>query len=200
MGFYSKIETLSHTIIQFKMMVVAFSFVTALLAYGLVTLSLKEPLLIERGCITEAIKAGESGKRTEGEVQSFIREAASQRIDSDKDATVLLSEDEKKQKISEQVELKKRNLAQRLIVETISMNVPSGNEATLHGVRLFSIGELRSAVRVLLILKIATVPRSELNPWGLLLVSSKDQISSTGSSNPSIPPSASQDSGTGSGK
>ena len=172
MSFYSHLEALSHTIIQLKIIVVTFLFVVAGLSYGLVTLTLRDPLLIDRGCVKTALVPADSGKRTESEIKAFVREAASERVDSDQDFTPLLSDAELKTKIAELAELKKRDLRQRLIVEGVTV---TDNEARVEGVRLFSVGDLRSAIKAVLIFKFAAVSRTRANPYGLVLLSSQAQ-------------------------
>jgi hypothetical protein len=133
--------------------------------------SLKEPLIIERGCFSQAVEKS-NPDRGELEIKTFLKEALHQRFDSDgavQDG--FLSKEESNFREEEQKELLSKEIKQRLILnQVIKIN---GNEVTVDSDRLISVGTVRSAFPFPLILIISTVNRSQGNPYGLKLMQVK---------------------------
>jgi len=140
---------------------------TALLGVQLVRLASKDPLIIERVCFSKAIQPA-STTRPKSEVEAFIKEALHERFDSDAIDTQLLSVDEQSFRIKEQKELSQRQMSQRVFVNNVS-----DDGSHIDSDRLISIGKIRSAFPFSLNVQLTQTPRSESNPYGLILDSVK---------------------------
>ena len=129
-------------------------------------LALKDPIVIERGCYSKPGQPGD-GKRTTVEIEAFLREALSQRFDSSSVThDGCLSEDEQFLRAKEQKELQSRKLTQKVVLNSF---VVDGGSATVDSDRLISVGDVRSAFRFSLTVKIESVTRSMGNPYGLVI-------------------------------
>ena len=123
-------------------------------------------MVIERGCYSKVAKA-QDGKRSPEEVSAFLREALAQRFDSDAAIhDAFLDDEEIALREREQKELLSRKLHQRVILGKISID---GGNVSVEADRLISIGEVRSAFRFPLLVKMESVTRSEGNPYGLVV-------------------------------
>lgn len=141
---------------------------------GLTTLKLtfKDSIVIERGCFSKAVEPIKD-EHSKTEIENFLREALSQRFDSDVVASDgLLSPDELKLRDLEQKDFKSRNLKQRLILNSVK---EIENGFLVDTDRIIAVGEIRSTFRFLLQVKLESKPRSYANPYGLLIVSTKPQ-------------------------
>ncbi len=128
--------------------------------------SSKEPLIIERGCYSKAMDVTGS-QQTKEEIDAFIRTALSQRFDSEAKGAEFLAIDLKPLREKEQSELSARQMSQFIHVRSVS---GENGSYTVDADRLISVGAVRSALRFPLSVKIAAVPRSSGNPYGLLLI------------------------------
>ncbi|MBI3535745.1 MAG: hypothetical protein HY072_09715 [Deltaproteobacteria bacterium] len=158
---------------------VGFLTITAFtLAMTTAKLALKPPLIIERACFSKIAKAfsGISGTQHPAqEVQSFIKEAISQRFDSDTEVMPgYLSPEEEKFRQQEQKDFSNRGISQKVIVKVIKIDgkidgKTDGSTVTVDTDRLISVGQIRSAFSFPLILNLATILRTEGNPYGLII-------------------------------
>ena len=128
-------------------------------------LALRDPLVIERACFSKVADVVET-KRTNVEIEAFLKEAIAQRFDSVAQGSNYLSTEERNVRDREQRDLQSRKLAQKVFVNSAAMN---GNKITLEADRLISVGDIRSAFRFPLEVKIESVTRSASNPYGLIL-------------------------------
>lgn len=142
-------------------------------ASGLVALlislkfAFKDPLIIERSCYSSIKSSTTSQEPTKIEYEQFIKEALSQRFDGDNLAqSDYLSIEELANKTTEQNEMKKRTVRQKIIVNSITRKDDSFFADTD---RILAMGNLRSALPFPLTLKIQRTSRSEANPYGLIL-------------------------------
>lgn len=129
-------------------------------------LALRDPLVIERGCYSKVAKT-QDGKRTPEEIQAFLKEALAQRFDSN--ASVhdgYLSDEESVVRENEQKELQSRKLNQRVVLGNVIVN---SGIVSVDADRLIAIGDVRSAFKFPLVVKLESVPRSEGNPYGLVI-------------------------------
>lgn len=128
--------------------------------------SSKDPLIIERACYSKSLESTGS-QQTEAEIDMFIRLALSQRFDSESKATELIEQDLRQLRNKEQNELLGRQMSQFIHVNSVA-----GENASysVDADRLISVGAVRSALRFPLSVKIAAVPRSTANPYGLILI------------------------------
>lgn len=130
-------------------------------------LSLKPPTIVERACFSRVLPAA-AEKRTVGEIEAFIEEALSQRFDDSPASTgEFLSPDEARFRAQEQSDLKKKGMSQRVVIERPIK--ADGNIASVNAVRLISLGSIRSAFPFVLTVTFSETPRSDGNPYGLLV-------------------------------
>ncbi len=139
--------------------------VSIFLAISTFKASVKDPLVIERGCYSKVSNA-QNPQTTEGEVKVFIQEALEARFSSFVKKTQLLSLSQKELREKEQKELLSRNMKQALMVEDVQV---SKDKIVAQASRLISVGEIRSAFPLQLILKVESTDRSYDNPYGLIL-------------------------------
>ena len=129
-------------------------------------LALKDPIVVERGCLSK-IATTSDGKRTVSEIEAFLKEALAQRFDTGNNVRVdFLSEGERQIREKEQRDLQGRKLSQRVLLNSINA---SGETVNVDAERLISIGEIRSAFRFPLMVKIESITRTDTNPYGLLI-------------------------------
>lgn len=129
-------------------------------------LALKDPIVVERGCYSK-VAAITDGKRSATEIESFLKEALAQRFDTQ--AVVrndFLSDDEQILRSKEQKDLQNRKLSQKVILNAATVE---GGSVIVDADRLISVGEVRSAFKFPLNVKIESVTRSEGNPYGLVV-------------------------------
>jgi hypothetical protein len=154
-----------NTALKYVVFVLALCCVT--FAVTTTRLALKEPLVIERACVSKAVTTG-SPDRTTTEVESFVREAISRRFNSDglpSEGYLSLEEDAGRKK--EQQTLQTQGMRQRVIVNSTKID---GNQITLDCYRIISVGAVLSALPFPLTATIGTMSRTEANPYGLVLV------------------------------
>ncbi|MGE0526779.1 MAG: hypothetical protein AB7G93_00940 [Bdellovibrionales bacterium] len=128
----------------------------------------KDPLIIERECYSTVITASSRQEPTMEEIKGFIREAISYRFDTDANVqSDFISLDELKNRALEQEEMKRRNVRQKIIVNEV---LDKDDSYEVDADRILSVGQLRSALRFPLIVKIQRTSRSPSNPYGLVLL------------------------------
>lgn len=147
--------------------VLALAFTTAALGVTTVRLSLREPLLVERGCQTGALIPSDSS-RNDAEIAAFVKSALASRFDTDAaDARTFLSDQEFHNRVAEQQELEKKGVRQRILVNSVKVE---GESISIDSDRIISIGQIRSALPFPIKATVAFEARSETNPYGLLLM------------------------------
>jgi hypothetical protein len=137
------------------------------LGYATVSLSFRDPLIIERSCYSKPLKAT-STEVSPQELESFVREAIHQRFDSN--ATIageFISAEELASRQQEQQEIAQRSMSQRVLVNSIEVK---GNVVTANTDRLISVAQVRSAFPYPLTLTLSSGTRSETNPYGLTVL------------------------------
>lgn len=142
------------------------------IALGMITLRLtfKDSIIIERGCFSKTVSPVKD-EHSKEEIQSFLKESLSQRFDSEaQPVDGLLSPDELRLRIAEQKEFDSRKMTQKILVN----NVTETSEGfKVDADRLISVGDVRSAFRFPLVVKLESKPRSYSNPYGLLITTTK---------------------------
>jgi hypothetical protein len=152
--------------VALKLAIAALSICVTLLGVATVKLSLKDPLIIERACFTKRLTKSSNDHSTT-EIEAFVREAITQRFDSENQPKpTLLSTEEDQLRQAEQKEFLNRGMSQHVFVNKVAIN---GNTISVEADRVISAGQIRSAFIFSLILNISTEARSEANPYGLLL-------------------------------
>lgn len=136
------------------------------LGVGFLRLALKDPIVIERSCSTQMMKAVNS-KPTVEEMKIFSREALMQRFSSEISANKeFLSPIELAAKKNEEGSLQKKKVSQNVIVRSV-VNVKEKIYAEVD--RVFMMGDSRPAYSTKLLLDIQATARTEANPYGLIL-------------------------------
>lgn len=133
-------------------------------AFVLTTFALKQPLVIERGESTKSVKLSDSSATIE-EIEKFIRQALSQRFDSDEpiDENLFVS-GEVKNRLAEAKEMGSRNIKQRVIVNAVNV---SSDAIMVDADRIIMAGEVKTILPFPLRVMIAAIDRSDTNPYGL---------------------------------
>lgn len=149
-----------------KAVVLCLSVLTFFFGITTLKLGLKDPIVVERGCFSKVAAPGEN-KRTSVEIEAFLKEALSQRFDSNVAVhDDFLGGDEQLLRQKEQKELLSRKLLQRIVLNSF---VVDGGNVSVDADRLISIGEIRSAFRFALLVKMESVTRTQGNPYGLVV-------------------------------
>lgn len=131
-----------------------------------VRLALKEPLIIERKCVSRAITPADV-KRSTGEIDAFVREALSRRFDAKAaDVSLYLSAAELAGRQREQDELSRKGVNQKIIVNGTTIE---GDTVTVDADRILVIGKVRSILPFPLTLSLSSRERTRANPYGLTL-------------------------------
>jgi hypothetical protein len=147
--------------------VLVLAFTTAALGVTTVRLSLRTPLLVERGCQTGTLSPSDAN-RNEAEIAAFVKSALASRFDTDAaDARTFLSDQEFHNRVAEQQELEKKSVRQRILVNSVKVQ---GESINIDSDRIISVGQIRSALPFPIKATIAFEARSETNPYGLLLM------------------------------
>ncbi|MBI2712747.1 MAG: hypothetical protein HYX41_07845 [Bdellovibrio sp.] len=153
--------------VTLKVALMVLSFVTVALTLSTAKLSIRKPIIIDRGCLTSVLE-GSSNEHTTTEIETFVKEAIRQRFNSDSTPIPdYLSSEELAARSQEQKELLNRTMTQTVIVRAAKSN---GNTVSVESDRLISVGQVRSAFQFPLIVTISSTTRSENNPYGLQVV------------------------------
>lgn len=152
-----------NAILKFALLLV--TMLCAVLVAGVSKLALKDPLVIERSCFSKAVKPVDS-KHTVGEIAAFVEAAVVERFDSNGTGSHLLSDSESSLKRKEQKDLEVRKLSQKVVVRDVSV---ADSGIAVDADRLISVGDIRSAFKFPLLVRVESVPRTSANPYGLIL-------------------------------
>lgn len=153
--------------VSLKFAVLALSLVSVVFGVTTAILAMKPPLIIDRSRVSRVTDASAT-KHTEAEIVAFVKEAVAQRFNTKTEGSdALISLDQRLLRSKEQDELGKRGMSQTMIVNTVKVSEKS---VTVDADRLISVGKVRSAFPFPLTLTLATVDRSDINPYGLALV------------------------------
>lgn len=152
--------------ITLKIVVLALAVCSVILTFSTVTLSLKDPLVIERGCYSKAVSASAT-KHSQKDIEAFVTEAIPKRFDTDAtDFKSYLSSDENSFRMKEQQELMKNGVSQKVVVKSVKMD---GTNAIVDAARLIFMGNKASAAFFPLKLSLSATGFSASNPYGLVL-------------------------------
>lgn len=149
-----------------KIVILCLSVLCVFFGASSLKLALRDPIVVERGCYSKAALVTD-GKRSSIEIESFLKEALSQRFDSQ--ALVrnnFLSSEEQFLREKEQKDLQLRKLTQRVLLNSAAVD---GGVVVVDADRLISVGDVRSAFKFPLRVKIESVTRTEWNPYGLVV-------------------------------
>ncbi len=155
-----------------KLALFAMTFIAVILSGGLSVVSLKDPLIIEKGKSTCAVLGSEeyrSRKESIDELQSFFKEALSQRFDTSNTLENLISDQERHFRLEEQKKLKSNGITQAIVTANLKAHQLDESRVILNADRLLSVGDVRSAFKFPLKVQFKKVTRSIENPYGLII-------------------------------
>lgn len=150
-----------------RVAVIGVTFVSLVVLMIALKFAFKEPLVIERGCLS-IVSPIQSQIQTPQETESFIKEAVTERFNSG--ALVVgdyFAIEELKARESEQSELARREIKQKVIVNTITQK---GDSYLVDTDRILSVGQIRSAFQMPITVTIQKATRTTGNPYGLVVV------------------------------
>jgi len=154
-----------------KLTILVLGFLTLVLGMTTLKLTFKEATIIERGCYSKLLTSAKDEHAKE-EIETFIRQGLSQRFDSKvQPVDGLISPDEMRLRLSEQNDFESRNIKQTVIVNEVTPR--ADGTVLVDGDRIIAVNDLRSAFRFQLEVKLESKARSQSNPYGLLIVSTK---------------------------
>jgi hypothetical protein len=150
--------------------IVIFLLVLCLLLTIAITAKIREPpLVVERSCTTQIIKAART-QPTADEIKTFTELAIHQRFDSKSQDTSFLTSTQRSYRSAEQDDLSKQKMRQSVLVNHIDLLKDS---ISVEADRVIAIGNIRSGFRFNLKITLVPSQRSERNPYGLLLETSE---------------------------
>lgn len=167
MRFHVALDSLEKENLILRYSVIGLLFLAVVLCSGILYVSLKEPLIIERACYSKSMSLAKAAP-TKEETASFLEIALRQRFDSDTLEANFLTAEQLATRVREQAELSRQKLTQKVFINKI--NSADDGTIAVDADRLMAIGEVRTVLRFPLKLEIARVTRSEANPYGLVLV------------------------------
>lgn len=151
--------------VTLKFTVGALCICCVVLAFTLIKLCLRGPLVLDRAHETVAIESSDV-KQTDAEIRAFVEKALSQRYDSKVQASNFLSESEQAKRIQEQKSLSEKKISQRIFVNTVTIDK---EKIKVEADKLLSVGNIRSAFLFPMSVQIQRTERTEINPYGLIL-------------------------------
>lgn len=152
--------------VNLKIALLVTSFTTLIMTFASAKLSMQEPILIERSCYSTTLKQS-AVNHTENEVKTFVKEALKQRFNTKaKVSGNFIIKSERKYKIKEQSDLKKKGILQTIIINAVNIK---DDKITVDSDRLFNVKDIRSAISFPLVVKVEKQGRTESNPYGLIL-------------------------------
>lgn len=158
--------------VTLKVATVTLTFISAAQLIIIASLSLKEPLIIDRGCFSKQVSA-KSAAITHDEIEAFLTEALPMRFDSNgflKAGFLALEETASREK--ELAILKSKQMVQKIMISEVKFQE---NEIFVLIDRIISIGKIKSVLPLNLKVSLLQTNRSEANNYGLI-ISSISQI------------------------
>lgn len=147
--------------------VIGVTFVCVITLMIALKFAFKEPLVIERGCFSN-IAPTQSQVQTPQEIEAFVREIVAERFNSN---AIVVNDyfalEELKARDSEQVELKRRDIKQSVVVNSV---IKQGDGYIVDVDRILSVGKIRSAFQMPMVVTIAKATRTSGNPYGLVVL------------------------------
>ncbi len=137
-----------------------------------VKLSLREPIVIGVGEHTSAVYENIENSPPEAELRNFLENALSARFNSTTTNSALLSLTEQRARAAEQAKLQANKITQTVVLN--SFRKSSRELIEVDADRVIRVGNIRSAVGFMLLLRVEKDSRSTTNPYGLILVDTKE--------------------------
>lgn len=153
--------------VTLKVCLVVLGATSIILSFTTTKLALKPAIVIERACYSTVISPASSQHSTT-EIEFFLHEALSYRFNTEvvvKEG--FISSEELKFRGQEQAELKRREMNQKVILNSpIKVN---GDSVSADTDRLISVGKIRSAFSFPITITLSKTMRTETNPYGLMI-------------------------------
>lgn len=150
-----------------RIAVIGITFVCVVVLMIALKFAFKEPLVIERGCFSSAAST-QSQVQTSQEIEAFVREAVTERFNS---GAIVVGDyfalEELKARDSEQTELTRREIKQKVVVNSI---VKKDDSYLVDADRILSVGQIRSAFQMPMTVTVAKATRTSGNPYGLVVL------------------------------
>lgn len=135
-----------------------------------IVLANQEPLLIERSCSTALVSTAKDASRSQVELEAFVRENLpllwTSSMQAELKRTTVLPENLKAQAVQEMDELNAKGLNSYVVIHEVSV---TGSRFRATADRVFSAQDVRTALPLDVSGEVSSVPRSPLNPYGLIL-------------------------------
>jgi hypothetical protein len=150
-----------------RIALIGVTFVSVVVLMIALKFAFKEPLVIERGCFS-TVSATHSQVQTPQEVEAFLSEAIGQRFNTGAAVvTDYFALEELKARDSEQTELARREIRQKVVVNSVRKQ---GDGFLVDADRILSFGRIRSAFQMPMTVTIAKATRTSGNPYGLVVL------------------------------
>jgi len=167
MKFSSAVDSLTKENFFLRSAVKTLGFAILFLTMAVLFLHDKNPVVVERSSRGLEIVQMTKLARTEADIQQAIRLMLTSRFDSDAiNAELFLSKRQMELRETEQKEMKSRGLYQGVIFRSAKV---TKDEAVVEFDRVFSVGEIRSALKTVVKIAFEETEPNELNPYGLRL-------------------------------
>ncbi len=167
MKFSSAVDSLTKENLFLRSAVKILGFAILFLTMAVLFLHDKNPVVVERSSRGLEIVQMTKPVRTEADIQQVIRLMLTSRFDSGAiNAEVFLSKRQMELRETEQKEMKARGLYQGVIFRSAKV---TKDEAVVEFDRVFSVGEIRSALKTSVKIAFEEAEPNELNPYGLRL-------------------------------
>lgn len=172
MRFHVAMDSLEKEVKIWRFAVVSLLILSICLCIGILNTAQKNPLVIERGCLSKVVDpVGVSV--TDFEIQQFVSLALAQRFNSSEKQMNFISGEQFLAKTKEQLELSRQQMSQVVLTNQVQI---LEKEILVNADRLISVGEIRSAFKFPLRVLLERVPRTDVNPYGLILSEVKSNI------------------------
>jgi hypothetical protein len=167
MRFHVALDSLEKENQVLRYSVIGLLFLAVVLCSGILYVSLKDPLIIERACYSKSVSLAKTTP-TKEETASFLEIALRQRFDSEASDSNFLTAEQLTARGREQAELSRQKLTQKVLINKI--DVTTDGTLSVDADRFIAVGEVRTVLRFPLKVEIARLDRSQVNPYGLLLI------------------------------
>ncbi len=178
MRFHVALDSLEKENQVLRFSVIGLLVLAVVLCSGILYVSMKDPLLIERSCFSKSLTLANAAT-TKEETASFLEIALGSRFDSDAQSGQFLTQDQLIARAREQSELSKQKLTQKIMVNKVDM--AEDGTLVVNADRFIASGDVRTVLRFPLKVEIAKISRSIGNPYGLLITNVQPAQSSESS-------------------
>lgn len=167
MKFSSAVDSLTKENLFLRSALKILGFAILFLTMAVLFLHDKNPVVVERSSRGLEIVQMTKLARTEADIQQAIRLMLVSRFDSGAiNAEMFLSKRQMELRETEQKEMKSRGLYQVVVFRSAKV---SKDEAIVEFDRVFSVGEIRSALKTIVKVAFEETEPNELNPYGVRL-------------------------------